>query len=303
MNENMKCFIVMPITTPEIMLDDYDGDQEHFDHVLDTLFVPAIKSLGLEPIPPRARGSDIIQAEIIRHLSDSELMLCDMSALNPNVFFEFGIRTALNKPVALVVDDKTKDRIPFDSTMINRCEYDSSLKGWTISGEIEKIKTHVQETIDRGLESNALWKYFGISQTGAFRPEDATEKDRFDLLLRKVEVIQAHIMAERREIPILDTWPGGIRSDIVGLVSRSGGRLSIESLSGLLENMADYTPKVIQLALLDLSANGFIDILGPIDGPDTVIKMGIDLRRAGIRKPHRKESLIHFPRDRENEER
>jgi len=26
-----------------------------------------------------------------------------MSALNPNVFFEFGIRTALDKPVALTV--------------------------------------------------------------------------------------------------------------------------------------------------------------------------------------------------------
>ena len=53
-----------------------------------------------------------------------------MSILNPNVFFEFGIRTALNKPVSLVVDDKNPD-IPFDPSIIHHHKYNSALQNWT----------------------------------------------------------------------------------------------------------------------------------------------------------------------------
>jgi len=63
----------MPISTPKERLDRYDGDADHFDHVLDTLFVPAIEAAGLTPIPPKAAGSEIIHAEIIKNLASSEL--------------------------------------------------------------------------------------------------------------------------------------------------------------------------------------------------------------------------------------
>jgi hypothetical protein len=116
----------MPITTPEKLLVEYKGDPDHFSHVLEHLFIPALKKAGFDPIPPKSIGSDIIQAEIIKHLASSELVLCDMSILNPNVFSEFGIRTALNKSVALVVDDKT-ERVPFDTSIINFHKYKSSL--------------------------------------------------------------------------------------------------------------------------------------------------------------------------------
>lgn len=45
-----------------------------------------------------------------------------MSILNANVFFEFGIRTALNKPVCILKDNLTKS-IPFDASMVNYREY------------------------------------------------------------------------------------------------------------------------------------------------------------------------------------
>ena len=58
-------------------------------------------------MPPTASGSDLIHAKIIKNLETADLVLCDMSALNPNVFFEFGMRTALNKPA---LDDATTRR-------------------------------------------------------------------------------------------------------------------------------------------------------------------------------------------------
>lgn len=84
----------MPITTPPELLAIYANDRDHFPHVLKHLFAPAIEKAQYEVIPPAAKGSDLIHAEIIKHLETADLVLCDMSTLNPNVFFELGIRTA-----------------------------------------------------------------------------------------------------------------------------------------------------------------------------------------------------------------
>jgi len=89
----------MPISTPKHLVGSYSGGEDHFIHVLDHLFVPAIEKVGLNPIPPIAEGSDIIHARIIENIEKTDLILCDMSTLNPNVFFELGIRTAVDKPV------------------------------------------------------------------------------------------------------------------------------------------------------------------------------------------------------------
>lgn len=57
-----------------------------------------------------------------------------MSLLNPNVFFELGIRTALNKPVCMVTDERTK-KIPFDTNIISYHTYNSKLEPWNLENE------------------------------------------------------------------------------------------------------------------------------------------------------------------------
>ena len=184
-----NCFIIMPITTPKHLVEKYNSDEDHFIHVLGHLFIPAVEEVGFTPISPKATGSNIIQADIIRQLSECELVLCDMSIFNPNVFYEFGIRTALNKPVALVVDDKTKP-IPFDPSMLNCHEYDSSLVPWKLEEEKQKLTKHVQDTYKKTKDHNALWKYFGVAQTGKFKPEDVEIGEKIDLLMKKVDTIE-----------------------------------------------------------------------------------------------------------------
>ena len=104
MPDKPVCFIIMPITTPEHMVPSYHNDRDHFQHVLEVLFTPAVEAAGYQMIPPNVDGSEVIQAEIVERLINSDLVLCDISGFNPNVFVELGMRTALNKPVALVRD-------------------------------------------------------------------------------------------------------------------------------------------------------------------------------------------------------
>jgi hypothetical protein len=201
------CFIIMPVSTPERSLEFYNGDAEHFLHVLECLFFPAIESSGLTPVGPIVAGSDLIHAKIIKNLSSADLVLCDMSQLNPNVFYEFGIRTALNKPVTLVTDEVSVN-IPFDTGIINYHRYNSTLQGWLIKDEVKKLSEHINKTIESEPDRNSLWKYFGIAQTGALGSERATPDDKLSLLIRKVDSLSKapkllHIISDHT----VDTLP------------------------------------------------------------------------------------------------
>ena len=208
----------MPITTPKHLLPKYNNDSKHFLHVFEGLFEPAIKKLDYEPIPPKTIGSHIIQADIIKKIEDADLVLCDMAALNPNVFFELGIRTALNKPVSLVKDDVTKD-IPFDTSIINFHTY-LSQPTWQLESEIEKLSKHIEDCIQSSNGHNTMWQKFGISMAVASVPENSLEA-KIDLLFEKVNSL---IDNDSRIKPIRDDdeAPGDIGEMIYSLANSLG---------------------------------------------------------------------------------
>lgn len=174
----------MPITTPVSYIETYHNDKDHFANVLEHIFIPALEKAGFEAISPKSTGSDIIHGDIISNLSNCELVLCDMSLVNPNVFFEFGIRCALDKPVALVIDDKT-EKVPFDTGIINFLTYRSTPL-WDKDNEIERLSMHIKDSYEKSKGRNSLWKYFGIKQIGAFSPENATPDDKLDYIIQRL---------------------------------------------------------------------------------------------------------------------
>jgi hypothetical protein len=195
-----ECFIIMPITTPAEYLSRFNGDKAHFEHTLDHLFKPAVEDAGLEPIAPIAYGADLIHAEIIRHLESSELVLCDISCTNPNVFFELGIRTAVDKPVALVRDNFTVD-IPFDTSIVNFHTYDASLAPWLLPTEVKKLSSHIKASAKRSGGRNPLWRYFGLTTRGAFTPEESPLEAKIDLVLQQLRDVAERTQAGYIEEP------------------------------------------------------------------------------------------------------
>lgn len=160
-----KCFIIMPITMPSHMLDKYSDGPDHFTHILTSLFIPAIEQAGFEPVPPTAKGSEIIQAGIITNLIEADIVLCDISCFNPNVFFEFGIRTALDKPTCVVKDDKSPEAA-FDTAIIHYHTYKSPLYAHQKDDEILHLAKHVLDTLDNSNGQNAMWQLLGYEIAG-----------------------------------------------------------------------------------------------------------------------------------------
>lgn len=221
-DDKKKCFIIMPITTPKSLISKYSGGENHFAHVLDQIFIPAIEKSNLDPIPPKAAGSGLIQADIIKNLETADLVLCDMSTLNPNVFFEFGIRTALNKPVSLVVDDKTPD-IPFDSSMIHHHEYKSALQNWTHKEDISSLSDHINESLKKSKKENSLWKYFGLSSFAHSVELKEGEQARWSYLIKQIESLKEKIEGPRRQLRFNSKYSGKpVWEDIFDLAMKMG---------------------------------------------------------------------------------
>jgi len=177
------CFIIMPITVRKAYMSAYSASHgsDHFKQVLKRVFTPAVKKAGFKPLPPDVAGSKLIHAEIVHKLETADMVLCDMSTLNANVFFELGIRTAVNKPVCMVKDDKTKsDDVPFDNQLINYYTYDSSLLHGAVSAEVKKLTKHIKATAGDG--RNQFWEHFSLAARGQLqkgKPEDKGADSRW----------------------------------------------------------------------------------------------------------------------------
>jgi hypothetical protein len=146
-------------------------------------------------VKPNAKGADLIHAEIIRNLETADVVLCDMSCLNANVLFEFGIRTALNKSVCVVRDEHTK-HVPFDTGILNHLEYKSTIEPWELEAQVDALASHLSEAVGRSGGTNALWRYFGL-KTEARPAEGRTgDADKLDYLMMQVDSIQHRLQAD-----------------------------------------------------------------------------------------------------------
>ncbi len=172
-----KCFVAMPISTPANRVADYEGDADHFGHVLEYLISPALREVGYQVIPPAASGSTVIQAEIVKNLVQSDLVLSDVSTLNANVMLELGIRIALDRSICLIRDDLTLT-LPFDTSIINTYTYASSLNAWNLRTEVQALAAHVQATRNGNPDNrNPLWRVFGLTQRAESPVQQVQEKD------------------------------------------------------------------------------------------------------------------------------
>lgn len=207
-SEKPTCFIAMPITTLEHDVARYSGDADHWVHVRETLFVRAVERAGFAPIRPIASGSHMIHAEIIKHLERADMVLCDLSSHNPNVFFELGVRTSLDKPIALVRDEHTD--LPFDTSGINTHRYASTLLSWEIDDQVEALTEHLHGAVDSCAGRNPMWRHFGLTIT-AEQPDtgSSASEAKLELIFDMVTDLRSKVGHGRSDVTTEDDLGSG----------------------------------------------------------------------------------------------
>lgn len=180
-----RCFVIMPIS------DSHGYESGHFGRVYEHILRPAIIQAGFTPLrADDAVKTDYIVVGIIQQIIDSEMVVCDFSARNPNVMYELGIRHAFNKAVVLLKDRKT-ERV-FDIQGLRHTEYDESLRIDSVQKDIARIANAIKETASASGDTvNSVVKLAGIR--AAEVPSGLTVSADTSLLLEAIGALDKRL--------------------------------------------------------------------------------------------------------------
>lgn len=134
--ERPKAFIVMQFSSPY---------NEVYSHVIkdacDEFQIDAIRA-------DEIYGPGIIIKDVIDRITQSQVIIADISPSNPNVYFEVGYALALGKPIILLAQRRTPDApLPFDLSAFRVLFYDDSIGG---KPKLESgLREHLREILGR----------------------------------------------------------------------------------------------------------------------------------------------------------
>jgi tetratricopeptide (TPR) repeat protein len=115
------CFVDMPFGKK---VDPKSGMEVDFDQIFDVGIKPAITAAGLVAIRgDREETGGIIHTAMFARLLLAEFVIADMTAANPNVFYELGVRHAA-KPYTTIPIFATLGAPPFDVNMVRAIPYE-----------------------------------------------------------------------------------------------------------------------------------------------------------------------------------
>lgn len=109
--DQKKCFIISPIGHR------HSDTRRRADDIRDFVIKPAVNPLGYQVY----RADDIAEPgiiiqQIINEIAEADLVIADLTDLNPNVFYELAVRHYTRRPLVTIADRNTG--IPFDVNQV-----------------------------------------------------------------------------------------------------------------------------------------------------------------------------------------
>ncbi|EME8250781.1 hypothetical protein [Enterococcus faecium] len=120
--ENKNCFIITPIGND-------NGPERRFaDGITDAVLRPVLDEFDLKPVAAHdisATGS--INDQVIQHIYEDKLAICNLTGLNPNVMYELVVRFTMRKHTILICEEGI--RLPFDIIAERTIFYKNDIAG------------------------------------------------------------------------------------------------------------------------------------------------------------------------------
>lgn len=202
------------------------------------------------------KGSSIIHNSIVQGLYDSEIIICDISALNSNVMFELGMRLAFDRPVIIIKDNLTV--APFDINSIKYEQYSSDLHFKKVNDFSLKLLNVVEETLlqsEEGSLKSFLSTFSGI-RVSNLEKESITESEALEQIYGVLNLLTNKVDKLSVNYPMLKVDRDLIKSVLDNQV--------VNSLTDIEEN-------IIRLRYgVDDGVNRSVDIVAKVFGVSTL---------------------------------
>ncbi|HVG21692.1 MAG TPA: hypothetical protein VNI02_21840 [Blastocatellia bacterium] len=138
------CFVIMPFGEKQ----DVNGEIIDFDKVYKYI----IKKVLQDKLKLKVTRSDEIQQagsiirDMISHISNDDVAVVDITSLNPNVFYELGVRHSLRPSVTVLIRKKGTST-PFNIQGLRIIEYDLDVE------LADRAREQIEAFIRNGLNS------------------------------------------------------------------------------------------------------------------------------------------------------
>lgn len=174
---NKKCFIITPIG------DDNSTVRRAADGVIKSVIMPVLKELEFEDIVAAHMMPDpgSINKQVIKRVLDDDLVVANLTGLNPNVMYELAVRHAARKPVVIICEKGTN--LPFDINEERTIFYTNDMNG--VIELKEKFEVATQKAV---LDSNPDNPVYRVVESNLI--EAAPIKDSEKYILHRMDKLE-----------------------------------------------------------------------------------------------------------------
>lgn len=132
------CFVIMPFGTREAA----SGAKIDFDGIYRDLIHGAVEAMGFRSVRcDEIQHAGSIHQDMFKHIATDALAIVDITMLNPNVFYELGVRHALRSSITILIK-KCGVSIPFNIQGLRVIEYPDP--GESFAEAAAKIKSFIE---------------------------------------------------------------------------------------------------------------------------------------------------------------